>query len=270
MKYSMGRAWRDGIVACLIVPLVASAAFAQAASLRGRVLTDSTEHPIAGVAVTIDELRLQAISASLGNSLLAGIKPGAHIVTAKRIGFGALSTRIRFAANESLDADFLMTPNVQSWPDVKVEAKAPVRAKLREFEERRIAGAGGRFLTQADFDKRAWSSTADVLRSSLPGLEIKRDAGRPSQAYAVGGRMQVPGGTLAMAPPTGAPPPCFAAVVLDGAFVYQGHSGEPLFDINSLNPSVIAGIEYYSSAGSIPARYNGTRGTCGLMIIWTR
>lgn len=249
--------------------LLPHAVVAQAATLRGRVLTDSTEHPIAGVAVAIDELKLQAISDSLGNFLLAGIKPGAHIVTARRIGFGALATRVRFGANESLDADFLMTPNVQALPDVKVEAKAPVRAKLREFEERRTAGEGGRFLAQADFDKRAWSFTSDVLRQ-LPGLEMMRDATRPSQYYAVGGRMQVPGGTLAMGPTAGAPRPCFAAVVLDGAFVYQGHSGEPLFDINQLNPTVIAGIEYYASAASMPAKYNGTRGTCGLMIIWTR
>jgi len=257
-----------GLLASLLVVCVASGGAAQTASLRGRVLTDSTEHPVAGAIVSIDGLKIQATSDSLGNFMLPGIKPGAHIVTAKRIGFGALATRVRFAANDALEADFLLTPNVQSLPDVKVETKPPVRAKLQEFEERRLAGAGGRFLTQADFDKRAWSSTADVLRSSVPGLEIKRDGNRPSQAYVVGGRMQVPGGSLASRAEV--PQPCFAAVVLDGAFVYQGTTGEPLFDINSINPTVIGGMEYYASAASIPARYNGTRGTCGLMVIWTR
>lgn len=268
MSEATRRAWRDATEVGLLAFLVASAASAQTATLRGRVLTDSTEHPIAGAVVSIDELKIQATSDSLGNFLLSGIKPGAHIVTAKRIGFGALATRVRFAAGDALEAEFLLTPNVQSLPDVKVETRPPVRAKLQEFEERRIAAAGGRFLTQADFDKRAWSSTADVLRTSMPGLEIKRDGTRPSQAYVVGGRMQVPGGSLAN---MGAPPgPCFAAVVLDGAFVYQGNTGEPPFDINSINPTVIAGMEYYASAASIPARYNGTRGTCGLMVIWTR
>ena len=267
MSAKIQKAWRDVTLVSLLALLAVPAAAAQTASLRGRVLTDSTERPIAGVVVSIDELKLQATSDSLGNCLLSGIKPGAHIIMAKRIGFGALATRVRFATGDALEADFLMTPNVQSLPDVKVETKAPVRAKLQEFEERRIAGAGGRFLTQADFDKRAWSSTADVLRTSVPGLEIRRDGIRPSQAYVVGGRMQVPGGSWAN---RGEPPgPCFAAVVVDGAFVYQGF-GEPPFDINSINPTVIAGMEYYASAASIPARYNGTRGTCGLMLIWTR
>ena len=53
-------------------------------------------------------------------------------------------------------------------------------------------------------------------------------------------------------------------------FVYQGNQGEPPFDINSIGPNSIAATEYYPSAASMPAKYNGTRGTCGLMIIWTR
>jgi hypothetical protein len=250
-----------------LICLVPAALSAQA-SLRGRVLTDSTELPIAGVVVSIEELRIQAMSDSLGNFVLSNVKPGAHIITAKKIGFAALTTRLRFGANEKLEADFLMQVNAQALPEAKVEAKAPVRAKLVDFEERRALGAGGRYLTTADFDKRAWSSTSDVLRTSVPGLEIKRDATRGSQAYAVGGRLQVPGGAFTNG---GNPPgPCFAAVVVDGAFVYQGHAGEPLFDINSIPPSAIAGLEYYASAASIPAKYNGTRGTCGLMMIWTR
>ena len=260
--------WRGAALIGVMGAFGASIVFAQGASLRGKVLTDSTELPIAGVRVSIDELKIQAMSDALGNFLLISVPPGAHIVTARKIGFGARATRVRFGANEQLEADFLMTVNAQALPDVKVDAKAPVRAKLVEFEERRSNAAGGRFLTQADFDKRAWSSMSDVLRSSVPGLEVRRDASFGSRAYAVGGRLQVPGGAFTNG--GAGPSPCFAAVVLDGAFVYQGHSAESLFDINSIPPSLIAGLEYYSSAASMPAKYNGTRGTCGLMMIWTR
>lgn len=77
-----------------------------------------------------------------------------------------------------------MTVNAQALPDVKVEAKAPVRAKLVEFEERRSNAAGGRFFAQTDFDKRAGSSMSDALRSSVAGLEIRRDASYGSRVYA--------------------------------------------------------------------------------------
>ena len=70
---------------------------------------------------------------------------------------------------------------------------------------------------------------------------------------------------------SGTPPPCFAAIVLDGIFVYQGHPGELPFDINTLQPNSIAGFEYYSSTARIPAKYNGNfRNTCGLAVIWTK
>ena len=240
---------------------------AQGATFRGKVLTDSTELPIAGVVVSIDDLKLQASSDSAGNFVIVGIKPGAYVVTAKKIGFGALATRVRFAAGVPVEADLLLTPNVQALPDVKVETKPAPRAKLVEFEERRSSGAGGKFLSKADFDKRAWSATADVFRQ-VPGIELLRDASRPSQTYVQGGRLQVPGGAFANG--GNKPPPCFSAVVLDGAFVFQGNPGEPPFDINSISPTVIAGVEFYQSSATIPAKYNGTRNTCGLVVIWTR
>ena len=63
---------------------------------------------------------------------------------------------------------------------------------------------------------------------------------------------------------------CYSAVVLDGAFVYQGMTGESLFDVNTLTVSELAGVEIYSGPATIPAKYNGTRVTCGLVVIWTK
>ena len=58
--------------------------------------------------------------------------------------------------------------------------------------------------------------------------------------------------------------------MLDGIFVYQGHDGESLFDINSIQPADIGGVEVYTSTATIPPKYNGTRATCGLVVIWTK
>lgn len=252
--------------AAVVASAAAQVAFAQAASLRGRVLTDSTELPIAGVVVAIEELKLSATTDSLGNFLLGNVKPGAHIISAKKIGFGALATRVRFSANDKLEADFLMLPMAQNLPEAKVEAKAKLPAKLVEFEERRLSGNGGRFLTQADLEKHALSTLADAIRV-LPGLDLKRSG---SEYYAAAGRSSMPacafcGGV------TGNPPPCFAAVVIDGAFVYgAGEADQRKFDLNSIDPSTIAGIEYYAGAASMPVKYNSTRSTCALLMIWTK
>jgi hypothetical protein len=60
------------------------------------------------------------------------------------------------------------------------------------------------------------------------------------------------------------------AIMLDGVTVFSGTSGETLFDINSLQPNSIAAIEVYSGGATIPAKYNGTKASCGLVLIWTR
>ena len=251
----------------LLLCATATAADGQYASLRGRVVVDSTEIPVAGVVVAIDALKLQTTSDSLGNFLLTGITPGAQIVAARKIGFAAFTTRMRFNANDLMEADLVLIPGAQALPDVKVEVAARLPARLVEFEERRTARAGGRFLTQDEFEKRASSLTSDVLRQ-LPGIDLMRDPLRGSAFYVNGGRMQMPRGAMQN---TGfRPPPCFAAVVLDGAFVYSGADGEPPFNINSIGPAHIAGLEFYASPATIPARYNGTRNTCGLVVIWTR
>ena len=117
-----------------VVASAAQVAFAQSASLRGRVLTDSTELPIAGVVVAIEELTLSATTDSLGNFLLGNVQPGAHIISAKKIGFGALATRVRFSANDKLEADFLMLPTAQTLPEAKVVGKTAPRGKLIEFD----------------------------------------------------------------------------------------------------------------------------------------
>jgi hypothetical protein len=273
---------RRALVACLLPALAA----AQTASLKGRVLTDSTERPIAGVVISIPDLKLQATTDSLGNFLIPNVRPGAHIVSARKIGFGPLSTRVTFGFGETMEADLLLTATTaQPLPDVNVNATPTPHGKLIEFDERRLSGTGGRFLTQADLEKKPFSTLTDALRSNVPGIDFKRGTDGERGSFVVAGRSSLPvcafcGGPKA----SGSMQPCYAAVILDGAFVYgAGSSGavlgavtsnrgeeEPKFDINSINPSTVAGIEYYAGPASMPVKYNGTRSTCGLLVIWTK
>jgi hypothetical protein len=69
----------------------------------------------------------------------------------------------------------------------------------------------------------------------------------------------------------GARPACFLDVYLDGAMVFDSRTPEHgLFDVNTVPPDHIAGIEVYTSAAQIPAQYNRTGSGCGVMLIWTR
>ena len=125
-----------------------------------------------------------------------------------------------------------------------------------------------RFLTQADLEKRAFATFTDALRQ-IPGIGFVRNVNQPSEYYAVAGRMSLPVCALCGGPRSnGTAAPCYAAVVLDGSFAYGvGGQNEPNFNLNTIDSSHIAGVEYYTGAAAIPAKYNGTRSTCGLLII---
>ena len=61
-------------------------------------------------------------------------------------------------------------------------------------------------------------------------------------------------------------------VYVDGTQVYQYgvKPPMPLFNVNSIPPEQIEGIEAYSSASQVPVRFNKTGSGCGVLVIWTR
>jgi hypothetical protein len=60
-------------------------------------------------------------------------------------------------------------------------------------------------------------------------------------------------------------------VYLDGVLVFDStYPGRGLFDVNLLQPEHLSGIEVYTSAAQIPAKYNRTSNGCGVLLLWTR
>ena len=58
---------------------------------------------------------------------------------------------------------------------------------------------------------------------------------------------------------------------VDGVEVYAGRKDQPHFDVNSLGPSQIEGVEYYAEAAQAPAQYSpGLESGCGVLLLWTR
>jgi hypothetical protein len=68
----------------------------------------------------------------------------------------------------------------------------------------------------------------------------------------------------------GAPRGCYSQIYLDNVRVFSSDPGEALFNINSIPPSTIQGIEYYASREETPIQYASHRAECGTMLIWTR
>jgi hypothetical protein len=242
------------------------------AVLRGNVIDDADDKPLAGATVSIEVLRLSVVTDSTGSFRLIAVPPGRHLVSVRRLGYGPLTTVVSFKARDTLEFDFALVRTPTPLPTAEVTAPAPVPPRLVEFEERRKLG-GGRFVTPDVVEKMSQHRLADVV-ATMPGPRIVNGQGGATWV----GSSRGSGSILLNASPISSvdrakganPRMCYAAVMLDGTFVYQGLPGEQLFDLSSLPTSTVAALEYYTEA-TVPMKFRSTGGiTCGLLIIWTK
>lgn len=250
------------------------AALAQAPSrslLRGTVLDDANDRPIAGAIVALEALKLQVVTDSAGNFRIPSLPLGRFVVSIKRVGYGPLTAIANFNGTDTLEYDFALVKQATQLPEVAINTPKRVPPKLVEFETRRASGFG-QFITDSMLAKNIHRRLSEIMMQ-VPGTRIVRSESSSAWianpvGYTSGVKFQLSPMDVAR----GADPnQCYAAVMLDGNRIFSGQPGEILFDINSLGTNSIAGIEFYRDAANIPAKFNVTSGkTCGLIVIWTK
>ena len=246
----------------------------------GRVLTaDSLPLPVAGAEASIPRLQRTVQSDSLGRFRLKDLPAGIHLIVVRAVGFRAESSTVSLQKDDVLSIDLkLARSEATTLPERVVTAPAErTPAKLIEFMERQKTGAGhfiGRdVLAKSEGGLR---QTGDLI-SVIPGIVVRRGSNRiwVATGRAISNSCAFCSGAASSLHPAdfaaGARPACFMDVYLDGALVFDSrHPRNGLFDVNLVPPEHIAGIEVYTSAAQVPAKYNRTGGGCGVLLIWTR
>jgi len=279
------RACRIG-VACVMLAAAARHATAQG-EISGRVVAaDSGRPPVQGVEATIAKLGRTATSDSSGRFRFKDMPPGEHVLVLRAIGFKSESSKVFIDRDEVVSAQVVMTRTTTDLPERVVTAPdATPSAKLVEFMERQKAGIG-HFITREQLARAEGGvrHTGDLI-ATIPGVLVRRGS---NKIWIASGRTRSTG--CAFPDPklkaeqdcgrqrldradsiAGARPGCFMDVYVDGAMVFNSSNPQfGLFDVNSIPPEHIAGIEVYTSAAQIPARYNRTSAGCGVLLIWTR
>lgn len=275
------RAWRlIALTAVMLVSAIAESASAQG-EISGRVMvSDSSRSPIQGAEVSIRKLGSTSTSDSSGRFRLSNVPRGQHVVITRAVGFRAESSTVTIESDEMVSWDVVLTRATGTvLPERVVEASGePTPAKLVEFSERQRAGVG-HFVTREQLAKAEGGvrQTGDVI-SLVPGVRVRRGGSKiwiaSGRTFSVGKcafcRITVDS-LLPSDVAAGARPACFMDVYVDGAMVFDSTKPQfGLFDVNTVPPEHVAGIEVYSSAAQIPAKYNRTSGGCGVVLIWTR
>jgi hypothetical protein len=229
----------------------------------GRVLgvfDDATGQPVAGAEVLDLATGLRTLSSVTGTVTLAFLPPGSTFLQVKKLGYSSKLVPVVVSPADTVSVTVLLQPIRQALPEVVTTARPETRGKMSEFERRRAAGFG-HFVTRAQLEKFEGHLTEDVVRS-MPGFGIHPGPFRESYV----GTTRPPTSILRNGP-NGI---CYSGVMVDGVAVYHGNDSERPFNINSIPPQEIEGVEFYAGGATMPVEYNATRAACGLVVIWTR
>ncbi|MEP6763546.1 MAG: carboxypeptidase-like regulatory domain-containing protein [Gemmatimonadaceae bacterium] len=279
------------------VDLQLDSTMARTATLVGMVSGDSLGTPVENVEVTISDIARKVLTNARGEFRLSDIPPGAHLVSAKRVGYSPVILPLNFVGGAIVEQHLLLS-RLSALATVAVEATR----EPKEFEERRASGVG-RFLSRGDLEKQRGRRLGEVLTQVSGFGAASGGAGHmwvlgkraPSHLLPRGG-----GASCGSVRPTqaGQPPPCtftpddlrdlgyycptsaerlqgitgcgcYAQVYVDGRLMNNTRPTEP-FDANTLPVDDLEGVEFYGSAASTPGRYSSPNALCGVMLVWTR
>ena len=267
------------VVTASLLPTIAGTASAQG-EISGRVVADSGRLPVQGAEASISKLGRRILSDSSGRFRLKDVPRGAHMVVLRAIGFQSESSLVTIDFDEVVSWDVSLTRSTGTVLPGRVISAAggSTPAHLVEFMERREAGVG-HFISREQVAKAEGGlrQTGDII-SQIPGVRVRRGS---NKIWVASSRTTRPA-KCAFCPGTpdsihpvdfaaGARPACYMDVYIDGALVFDArHPENGLFDVNTVPPEHIAGMEVYSSAAQVPAKYNRTGAGCGVLLIWTR
>jgi hypothetical protein len=241
------RHWSAIAALALAVPFVLGAvqpAMAQEelANILGRVVQAGSRASLAEAVVEIPELELAMESDETGRFWFRNVPAGEHLFVIHYLGYSD-STRVLLLPGTLNQLEVAVELTVVPVADLFVQVEAlDAPSKLTEFNRRREKGEGY-FITRADILRRDPVRTTDMLRS-VPGVRIASiNLGRAS--IRMRGRS------------------CNIAYFVDGIRA-------PYFNLDSVLPSSVEGIEIYKGTASVPPEFRGPLTPCAAIVLWTR
>ena len=239
---------------------------------------DALGSPLRDVEVRVAALSLVTRTDENGAYRLSGITAGTYEVTARAVGFEAVSVSITFRDDSAYTQMFAMRRSVSLLDSVAVRATRR-DPRMEEFEEHRRVGLG-QFLTRADLEAQRGQTMAAIL-GKLRSVGIVRGMG--GRGWILSKRATASGSCTTGIGNAGSPKyapdqterfqgmvcACYAQVYLDNSLMNPGQPADP-FDVNQFSPDQIESIEWYASPAQTPSKYARLNSSCGVYVMHTR
>jgi hypothetical protein len=272
-----------------VAALTASAALVVSSSRVGAQTPDvSGTARIEGRVIDTTDARIDnAIVEVLGVSRVAtddngiyrihALASGTYILRVLRLGYTTQIKTVLLHEGEVRRLDIELTPTTPQLDRVTVTADGTGRPAIDDptgFNGRRKMSVGGVFVTEEDIAHRAPVETQDIFRTVrgvcvADGGLLHNDSsgkpcgstGSPIPAQPAASRVRISANGTST-PPSGQ---CASMQV----FVNGAHVDDQ-FDINSVPPASIAGIEVYKGAADTPPMFRSYGTICGTVVVWTK
>ncbi|HWH53640.1 MAG TPA: carboxypeptidase-like regulatory domain-containing protein [Gemmatimonadaceae bacterium] len=247
-------------------------------TLRGVVVRTGDGAPVAGADVWLASLDRHATTDSAGAFVFTGLPEGAQLLQIRRVGFDALRDVVRLSPAQKEPQRFALATSVNQLDTVHTTSRQRkyISPGLQGFEERRLSGQGGYFISDSVLRANDYKTLASVIESRVPGTQLTAS---PLGYGALASTRKSCRGLAMNACTT---PNCFSSVYLDGALVfYPGQmdvkdpvTKRPIVsppDMYKINVSDLGGVEFYSGGASAPVgMHSSTDEGCGTLWLWTR
>ncbi len=240
------------IASALVALLWAAPLHAQGSTgtVRGGVLDEATQQPLAGVMVTAGGRH--ALSQADGRYTITFVPAGTYTVRARMLGYAATSQSVTVAGDQEAVINFAMAPQAIGLSEIVVTGYGEQRAGD-------ITGAV-KEVTPADFNPGMIVNPLELIENKVAGVQIIPSSNEPG----AGTSIRIRGATSV----TASSEPLF---VIDGVPLGTGAGGgvsagrDPL---NFLDPDDIASVTVLKDASA--AAIYGANAANGVVIIQTK
>jgi len=276
-----------GILAGVLLALAILPVSARAQTLRGTVLDDATNQPIAGVRIVLlsqDGDSLSTFVARDGRFRVELPAMGRYRVRTQRLGYLVTETgTFDVAPGEEITITVRMGVDALPLEPLRVEVHTPIplAPQLVDFHARRRTGFG-RFITREDIEGRPNATVAELLRSvagvrlsetgiGVPIIELSRSLTRPPRPRRRSGTPPTPAEEFLQQND------CPVTLMVDGVVLSPKMMEDAGLMIDSyriffsVHSSDIEGIEIYRGLAELPGAFATPEAQrCGLVAIWLR
>jgi len=239
-------------------------------ALRGQVIDHKDGAGVFGAEVWLVPSGSRLMTDSAGGFLFAGLAPGGYIIQIRHIGFRVTRDTVSVSADHETVRTYSLNAEATALDTVRTVAKqrSYISPRLQAFEERRLSGQGGHFISDSVFRRNENTTMANLIESRMPGLTAIGGKTLASTRKRCAG-LAFHGQCKGMG--------CYVTIYVDGTLYYtpppplsSGASMPPPDFSRAFNASDFSGAEFYADGASAPAGMHSNDQGCGTLWLWTR